>query len=86
MPTVAELEEMRQIGIDMVERDDLRNIRAIDLDPSLPQTERVRRYLEQTGNPYCFLSDDIPVRIRFTDTDRTLSQSLLEYFLRLKQG
>ncbi len=86
MPTVAELEKMSQIGIDTVERDDLRNIHAITLDPSLPQIERVRRYVEQSGNPYCFLCGDTPVRIRFADTGRTLSQSLLEYFTRLKQG
>ena len=86
MLTVAELEEMSRIGIDTVERDSLRNARTIDLDPSLPQVERARLYIEQTGNPYCFLSGNTPVRIRFTDTDRTLSQCLSEYFTRLNQG
>ncbi len=86
MPTCAELERMRRIGIEEITRDSLRNVRTIDLDPSLPQTERALRYIEQTGNPYCFLSGDTPVRVRFADTDRTLSQSLLEYFSRLKQS
>ena len=86
IPTVAELEKMSQIGIDDVARDSLQSVRAINLDPSRPQTERFVRYIEQAGNPYCFLSGDTPVRIRFTDTGRTLSQTLFEYFTHLKQS
>ena len=51
----------------------------VHVDFMIPQS-----YLEQIVNPYCFLCGDTPVRIRFVAEDRTLKQSLCDYFLSLK--
>jgi hypothetical protein len=61
------------------------DISKVFIDSSLPQTERVKRYLAQIHNPYCFKSGDTPVRIRFTGSEKSLSSSLVEYFSRVKQ-
>jgi hypothetical protein len=50
----------------------------------LPAAKKMQSYLEQIVNPYCFLCGDTPVRIRFVAEDRTLKQSLCDYFLSLK--
>ncbi|MFR5845627.1 MAG: DUF6870 family protein [Oscillospiraceae bacterium] len=50
----------------------------------LCQQQKMQSYLEQIVNPYCFLCGDTPVRIRFVAEDRTLKQSLCDYFLSLK--
>lgn len=60
------------------------DIRNIHIDSSLPAAKKMQSYFEQIVNPYCFLCGDTPVRIRFVAEDRTLKQSLCDYFLSLK--
>ncbi len=81
----SDLNKMSQINICEINPDALVKTSSIYIDSQLPQTEKIERYLEQIQNPYCFMSGDTPVRIRFAKTERTLSQSLIEYFSRLKQ-
>ena len=71
-----QLQQMRNVDITQVDRSTLVDIRNIHIDSSLP--------FEQIVNPYCFLCGDTPVRIRFVAEDRTLKQSLCDYFLSLK--
>lgn len=40
---------------------------------------RLERLIERTGNPYCFLVDGVPVKISFSDENRTLKEALLHY-------
>jgi hypothetical protein len=85
MLSSAELAQMSQMAISEIDPDTLVNVSAVSVDAALPQTERVMQYLRQIHNPYCFVSGNTPVRIRFAGSDKPLSQSLLEYFTRLKQ-
>ncbi len=80
-----ELTKLNQVDICEIDPNSLVNVSAVSIDTALPQTERLERYIEQIHNPYCFISGDIPVKICFSDTDKTLSQSLSDYFLRLRQ-
>ena len=79
-----QLREMRSVDITQVDRSTLVDIRNIHIDPTLPATQKVQGYLEQIGNPYCFLCGDTPVKIRFVSESKTLKQSLYDYFLSLK--
>lgn len=76
--------EMRSVDITQVDRSTLADIRNIHIDPTLPITQKMQNYLEQIGNPYCFLYGDTPVKIRFVSEGKTLKQSLCDYFLSLK--
>ncbi len=80
-----ELDKMSQIEITEIDPSTLVDISTIELDMTLPQAERMEQYIEQVHNPYCFLSGSTPVRIRFAETEKTLSHSLQDYFTRLKQ-
>jgi hypothetical protein len=81
----SELERMSRMDISEVDPAILVDVSALSVDTALPQAERVEQYLTQIRNPYCFMSGDTPVRIRFTGADKELSQSLIDYFSRLKQ-
>ena len=78
------LQQMRNVDITQVDRSTLVDIRNIHIDSSLPAAKKMQSYFEQIVNPYCFLCGDTPVRIRFVAEDRTLKQSLCDYFLSLK--
>ena len=79
-----QLQQMKNVDITQANRSTLVDIHNIHIDSSLPAAKKMQSYLEQIVNPYCFLCGDTPIRIRFVAEDRTLKQSLRNYFLSLK--
>ncbi len=86
MITSSELEVMSKQNIEAINRKELADLSAIHIRQDLPQVEKILDFLEQIKNPYCFLCGDVPVRVCFTDNGPKLSQTLENYFIRIKQG
>ena len=61
------------------ERSSLWEIKNVVIDTSIPRKERIRDYVAQIGNPYCYLDDGIVVEIGYTDTEVSLQDRLLAY-------
>lgn len=61
--------------------DDLVDIRDVAIDTSLSKEERMKQFVEQIKNPYCYRCGDIIVRVSFSDTDTTLEDRLKQYLL-----
>ena len=80
----SQLQQMKNENITQVNRSTLVDIRNVHIDSSLPPIAKAQSYLEQIGNPYCFLCGDMPVRVRFVTEEKTLKESLRTYFLSLK--
>lgn len=57
--------------------------RVIPTCPSLPQEQRIKDYIRQVKNPYCYLDNGVVVHISFADTDATLEDQLLSYLKRM---
>lgn len=55
--------------------DELVDIRTVHVDRSLPLEERVRSYVEQVKNPYCFRVGNVKVRVSYAGKDNTLNDS-----------
>lgn len=53
--------------------DSLIDIRNVKLDRNLGQAERVRSYLQQIKNPYCFKVGDVAVNVAYTEGGATLN-------------
>ena len=77
------LEEMKNVDIRTVSRDDLVDIRDVEIDPELPKEERIKSFVRQIGNPYCFKVGNVVVKTEIADTDATLDDRL-EHYLRNK--
>lgn len=77
--TREEIERMKNVDVRTVERDTLVDISTVKLDPALPGEERMREYVRQIKNPYCYLDQGYVVKLTFADTDRTLEDCLVEY-------
>lgn len=80
----AQLQQMQGVDITQTDRSTLVDIRNIHIDLSLPAAKKMQSYFEQIGNPYCFLCGSTPVKIRFVAENKTLKQSLYDYFSSLK--
>ena len=77
------VEEMKKIDVRTVSRDDLVDIRDVHVDRSLPKEERIRSFVQQIRNPYCFKCGNVVVKTSFADTDATLEERM-EHYLRSK--
>ena len=63
---------------------ELVDIRDVNIDTSLPVEERIRSYIEQVKDPYCFRVGDVKVRVSFSDTDRTLTDNFCDMLARMQ--
>ncbi len=62
---------------------ELVDIRDITIDTSLPMEDRIKSYIDQVKDPYCFRVGDIKVRVNYAQTDRTLTENFTDMLLML---
>ncbi len=77
------VKEMKSVDIRTVNREDLVDIRDVHIDRTLPKEERVRSFVEQIKNPYCFRCGKAVVKTSFLDTDVTLEDCVENYLRNL---
>lgn len=67
----------RQADILTSNAEDLTDLKNVTIAPSLPQSARLERYMEQVKNPYLFRVDDLIVKVTFSGS-RSLSTALTD--------
>lgn len=55
-------------------RNTLVDIRNISIDSSLPQKERIKSFVSQIKNPYCFMVGDVVVQVSYAGEGSTLNE------------
>lgn len=68
------LQQMKEIDIRTVDPKNLVDIREVKIDTELPTLERLKTYISQIGNPYCFTCNGVAVQLDFADTEITLEE------------
>lgn len=71
---------------DSANRSKLKDIKDVVIDTSQPCEDRVRKYVEQIGNPYCYLDNGVVVEIGYADTGVSLHDRLLSYASNMDNG
>lgn len=54
------------------------DIRDVRINRELPQEERVKSFVEQIRNPYCFKVGPVVVNVSFSDSGATLNDRFVE--------
>ena len=75
------VETMRSVNPKTVDRSTLVQRDSIRLEPAAAQDDRLRDFIRQIRNPYCYLDGKTVVKISFSKTDTTL-EDCLELYLR----
>ncbi len=70
----------------VIDREALRDIKDVKIDTSAPCKERIKSFIEQIGNPYCYLDNGIVVEIGYADTSVSLHDRLLSYANNINQS
>lgn len=65
-----------KLDIRAVDRSKLHSLDAVKIDTSLPCEQRIKSYVEQIGNPYCYLDGDVVVSLGFSDNGVCLKDQL----------
>ena len=60
------------------------DIDSISIKSEMPKEERIKQFLSDAKSPDQFSCGGVPVRIRFVNSEKTLSASLEQYFTSLK--
>jgi hypothetical protein len=63
--TREEITKMKEVDICTVNRETLVDIKDVKIDTDLPDTERMMDFIQQIGNPYCYLCNGMVVKTRF---------------------
>lgn len=56
-----------------------KDIAGVSIDPAAPCADRIRQYVKQIGDPYCYMDSGIVVRLAYSDTDVSLQDRLRDY-------
>ena len=75
------VETMRSVNPKTIDRSTLVQRDSIRLEPAAAQDDRLRDFIRQIRNPYCYLDGKTVVKISFSKTDTTL-EDCLEHYLR----
>ena len=73
------VEAMKSIDPRTVDRSTLMQRSSVRLDPSAPREDRLRDFIKQIKNPYCYLDGKTVVKISFTNTATTIEDCLENY-------
>ena len=65
MTDVRRPSKMSQQRLEDIRKEELTDISQIHLDENLSPEQKMYSFLEQVGNPYCFLCGETPVQICF---------------------
>lgn len=59
---MAMVEDMKAVDVRTVDRAQLVDINEVKIDRTLPKEERIRNFVEQIKNPYCFKVGNVVVK------------------------
>lgn len=80
-----DLQAMKNIDVRTVDPSTLVDINDISVNKKLPQGERLKEFIRQIGNPYCYKCGEAVIKVSFADTTATL-EDRLENYLRTFSG
>lgn len=81
MLTTQQLEAMKQLELEGIDKSKLVDIKDVKIDTTLPIEQRMENYLAQIKNPYCFRYGDAAVHVRFEPGGAELRQKLKSFFI-----
>ena len=64
--------EMKHTNVRTVDRSQLVDIANVKINPKDPVEKKMRDYVEQVKNPYCYLCNGYVVKLEFADNNKSI--------------
>lgn len=78
--TMVDLEQLRSVNPDEVNRSDLVDIQDIVVESHLPKEERIADFIQKVKNPYLCKCGNMVIQSVFEESNTTLTERLTQYF------
>lgn len=78
-----DLKKMKEVNLEEIDKNELVDIRDVEIDLNQTKEEKVRSFLKQIKNPYCYKCGKVSVKISFSDNGKSLEELLSDYILSL---
>jgi len=66
------LEQMKNVNIRSVNPADLADLSDVKINLRIPRDERLKDFIRQIKNPYCYKVGNIVIKVKFSDDGTTL--------------
>ncbi len=76
---MADLDALKNVDIRTVDKSALTDISSVKINPTDSPEKKMKDYIEQIKNPYCFLCNGYAVKVEFANTDRTIEDCFSDY-------
>ena len=73
------LEEMKNVDPHTEDMDSLVDINDVHIDESLPKEERMKEFIKQIKNPYCYRIGDMVVKNDYSNDGVSLREDFEQY-------
>lgn len=73
------IENLKNVNLQTVSPSELVDINTIHIDIKKDKLNRLKDFIQQIHNPYCFKCGTATVKVSFTDSGETLQDRLLLY-------
>ena len=79
MREIKEIEKLKSVDIQTVDKSSLSDIKDIRINSKLPVEERIADFMKQTANPYCQFINGVAVKYTFSNENVGLTEKLKGY-------
>jgi hypothetical protein len=77
------LEQMKNVDVRTVDPNDLVDLNDVRVDTSLPRIERIKEFLRQIKNPYCYRVGKTIVKVSYAKDGDTLEDRLESLLMKI---
>lgn len=79
MGIIVYMENLKSSDIRTVLPETLKNIEDVVIDTNLSVEERMRAFVKQIKNPYCFRCGKLVVQVEYKESGKSINECLKEY-------
>ena len=83
MINLSQLDSMRMVDIERVDRDMLIDLNHIHIDANMPALDRYLKFLNDVQNPYAFKVGDVAVKVEYAREGKPLRAVFVDYLASL---
>lgn len=82
---VANFDKLKNVDVRTVDISTLTDIGKIKINRELPKADRLRAFVREVKNPFCFICNGMVVKISYCDTNESLENKLAKLCMEMTE-
>lgn len=74
-----DLEKMKEVDLEKIDKDELVDINDVKIDINQTKEEKIKSFINQIKNPYCYKCGKVTIKISFSDNGKSLEDLMSDY-------